>query len=282
MAGKTNVPVKTEPNRMDKFKGFVEKMKPQMAAILPKHLTPERVAKVMLVEASRTPAILECTTRSMAEAMMLSAQLGLEPSATLGHIYFIPFKDKRRNETTCTPIIGYKGYLELARRSGMVSRLDARVVYTGEPFKVEAGLKPDIQHTIRGDVDRNDKNVVAAYAVAILKDGSEYFEVLWRTDIDRIRSRSKAGKFGPWVTDYARMARKTAIRALFNGGCVPMSFELATAVEIDGDNPHSPPVSTIIDADFSEVIDDEEILEEQAKKATSGNGMDELRDALES
>ena len=282
MAGKTNVPVKAEPNKMDKFKGFVEKMKPQMAAILPKHLTPERVAKVILVEAGRKPAILECTTRSMAEALMLSAQLGLEPSATLGHIYFIPFRDKQRRVTICTPIIGYKGYLELARRSGLVARLDARVVYTGEPFKVEAGLKPDIQHSIRGNVDRSDKNIVAAYAVAILKDGSEYFEILWRSDVERIRARSKAGKTGPWVTDYARMARKTAIRALFNGGCVPMSFELATAVEIDGDNPHAPPIGDIIEADFTEVIDDEEILDEQAKKAASGNGMDELRDALES
>ena len=97
---------------------------------------------------------------------MLSAQLGLEPGGTLGHIYFIPYGNK------CTPIIGYKGYLELARRSGQVARLDARVVYEGEKFEVTAGLHPNIEHSVRGDVDRSDDKIVAAYAVAVLKDGA--------------------------------------------------------------------------------------------------------------
>lgn len=261
--------------KTSKFKDLVEHMKPKMAGLLPKHLTPDRIAKVLIVEASRTPALLECSTRSIAESIMLAAQLGLEPGGTLGHIYFIPFKDKRRRETTCTPIIGYKGYLELARRSGEVARLDARVVYKGEPFKVDAGLKPDVTHSVRGDVDRTDDNIVAAYAVAILKDGSEYFEVLWKADVDRTRSRSRGGRTGPWVTDYARMARKTAIRALFNGGCVPMSFELATAVDLDGDNPHAPDLGDVIDVDFSEIE-----KEEQEEAKTNGASMDKLREAL--
>ena len=80
--------------KMAKFKSFLnDQMKDQVAAILPKHMTPERLCKVLMVEASRSPALLECTLMSVAESMMLSAQLGLEPGATLGHIYFIPFND---------------------------------------------------------------------------------------------------------------------------------------------------------------------------------------------
>jgi len=263
----------TKKNKQSQFKDLVEAMKPKMAGLLPKHLTPERIAKVLIVEASRTPVLMECSTRSVAESIMLSAQLGLEPGGTLGHIYFIPFKDNRRRETTCTPIIGYKGYLELARRSGQVARLDARVVYEGEPFEVSAGLKPDIQHKIRGDVDRSDNKLVAAYAVAILKDGSEYFEIMWRSEIDKVRSRSRGGKSGPWVSDYSKMARKTAIRALFNGGCVPMSFELATAVDLDGDNPHAPDLGDVIDVDFDSVEEDEPNQE-------VNGGMDGLKEAL--
>jgi len=264
----------TKKTKQSQFKDLVEAMKPKMAGLLPKHLTPERIAKVLIVEASRTPVLMECSTRSVAESIMLSAQLGLEPGGTLGHIYFIPFKDNRRRETTCTPIIGYKGYLELARRSGQVARLDARVVYEGEPFEVSAGLKPDIQHKIRGDVDRSDNKLVAAYAVAILKDGSEYFEIMWRSEIDKVRSRSRGGKSGPWVSDYAKMARKTAIRALFNGGCVPMSFELATAVDLDGDNPHAPNLGDVIDVDFVNT-EDEDVPKEEVN-----GGMDGLKEAL--
>ena len=249
--------------KMDKFKDLINgKMKSQVAAILPKHLTPERLCKVMIVEASRTPKILECTTISVAESIMLSAQLGLEPGGTLGHIYFIPYGNK------CTPIIGYKGYLELARRSGQVARLDARVVYEGEKFEVTAGLHPNIEHSVRGDVDRSDDKIVAAYSVAVLKDGSCYFEVLWKVDIDKVRRRSKAGRSGPWVDDYSRMARKSAIRALFNGGTVPMSFELATAVSADGDDPHAkmPPI------DITPYTDEE--------PGPETNGMNDLGAAL--
>ena len=77
------------------------------------------------------------------------------------------------------------------------------------------------------------------------------------------------------MTDYARMARKTAIRALFNGGCVPMSFELATAVDLDGDNPHAPDLGDVIDVDFSEIEE-----EEQEEAQTNGTSMDKLRGAL--
>ena len=249
--------------KMDKFKDLINgKMKDQVAAILPKHLTPARLCKVMIVEASRTPKLLECSTISVAESIMLSAQLGLEPGGTLGHIYFIPYGNK------CTPIIGYKGYLELARRSGQVARLDARVGYVGVKFGVTAGLHPNIEHSVRGDVDRSDDKIVAAYAVAVLKDGSSYFEVLWKVDIDKVRRRSKAGRSGPWVDDYSRMARKSAIRALFNGGTVPMSFELATAVSADGDDPHAkmPPI------DITPIVG-EEVVQET-------NGMNELGAAL--
>tara|TARA_R110002012_G_scaffold12735_7_gene56291 strand:+ start:11855 stop:12643 length:789 start_codon:yes stop_codon:yes gene_type:complete len=254
---------KKPATKMEKFKDLINnKMKDQVASILPAHLTPERLCKVLVVEASRNPKLMECTSISVAESVMLSAQLGLEPGVTLGHIYFIPYGNK------CTPIIGYKGYLELARRSGQVARLDARVVYEGEKFKVSAGLHPNIEHNVRGDVDRSDDKIVAAYAVAVLKDGSSYFEVLWKVDIDKVRRRSKAGRSGPWVDDYSRMARKSAIRALFNGGTVPMSFELATAVSSDGDDPHAkmPPI------DITPIVGDDEPKEL--------NGMSDLGAAL--
>lgn len=261
---------KKESTPMVKFKDLVEKMKPELMEVLPKHLTSERMAKVLMIEAHNTPALLECSFKSIAQSVMLSAQIGLEPGGMLGHMYFIPFNDKRAGGKTCTPIIGYKGMLELARRSGQVKWLDARVVYQGEPFAVTAGLQPDITHVVRGEVDREDKNVVAAYAVVVLKDGGQYFEVLWKNDIDRIKKRSRGGRTGPWVDDYARMARKSAIRALFNGGAVPMSVEMATAIEIDGDNPHYN--TDIIEATVS--------TSGSPTTAHASDGMDGLRTVL--
>ena len=88
----------------------------------------------------------------------------------------------------------------------------------------------------RGDVDRSDKAILAAYAVARLRDGSIVFEVLTRQEVDARRARSMSRENGPWVTDYARMARKTSLRALFTGGLVPMSAEIVRALEVDDED----------------------------------------------
>jgi recombination protein RecT len=124
----------------------------------------------------------------------------------------------------------------LGRRSGEISSIDASVVYKGEPFAVMRGAHPDIKHEWCSDVDRSDASIVAAYAVVRLKDHSIVFEVLTRQEIDARRARSMSRDNGPWVTDYSRMARKTALRALFTGGLVPMSAEIVRAIEIDNDD----------------------------------------------
>ena len=64
---------------------------------------------------------------------------------------------------------------------------------------------------------------MAVYAIARIRDGSIAYEVLTRQEIDARRNRSQSSGSGPWVTDYASMARKTGLRLLFAGGLVPLS-----------------------------------------------------------
>ncbi len=72
---------------------------------------------------------------------------------------------------------------------------------------------------------------MAAYAVAELVDGQRYQEVLDRVEIDRRRGRAQTQAI--WRSDFAAMARKSAIRALLSGGLVPLSSELSQAVEVE-------------------------------------------------
>ncbi len=67
--------------------------------------------------------------------------------------------------------------------------------------------------------------------MAKLKDGGTQFEVMSRAEVDAIRARSKAGRSGPWVTDYQAMAQKTVIRRLFK--YLPVSIEMQQAIGID-------------------------------------------------
>lgn len=211
----------------DKMRAFMDVMRDRIATVLPRHLTPERMAQIVLVEAGRNPKLAECSTASLAACVMLASELGLEPSGPLGKFYLVPRRNKGTME--CTALLGYKGLAELARRSGEIARLNAGVVYEAE---IESGAfratlePPEILHTFMAQpFDRSDGAICLAYATAEMKDGSKSQAILTRSQIEDRRARSAASGGGPWTTDYAAMARKTALRALLSGGLVPLSAE---------------------------------------------------------
>lgn len=234
----------------------------QIKAALPRHMTPERMARIALTEMRKVPKLAQCEPMSFLGAVIQCAQLGLEPGNALGHAYLLPF-DRRKKvsgqwqtvATECQVIIGYRGMIDLARRSGQIVSLDARAVYEGDKFDCRLGLDPNLTHEPDWqNANRTDPNALRfVYAVAKLKDGGTQFEVMSRAEIDSIRARSKSADDGPWVTDYAAMALKTVIRRLFK--FLPVSIEMQTAIGLDEMTDANLPQNTaaVIDADLTEV-----------------------------
>lgn len=224
------------------------KVKQQIALALPKHMTPDRLARVALTEIRKNPKLAQCDQHSFMAAIMQCAQLGLEPGNALGHAYILPF-DKRKKVngrwevvgTDATLIIGYRGMLDLARRSGQILSIEARAVYDSDTFHVAFGLNPDLKHEPNWDVaDRGELRFV--YAVAKLKDGGTQFEVMSRPQVEAVRDESQGwqsarryAKDGavnsPWASHFEEMAKKTVLRRLFK--YLPISIELATAIYDD-------------------------------------------------
>src|SRR5688572_28918303 len=101
---------------------MLEKAKGEMARCLPAHMTPERLSRIALTEFRKNPMLQECDPVSFVAAIMQAAQLGLEPGV-LGSCYLIPFRNRRMNTVECTFIPGYRGFLDLARRSGQIVSL---------------------------------------------------------------------------------------------------------------------------------------------------------------
>uniref|UniRef100_A0A6M3KT12 Putative DNA recombination protein n=1 Tax=viral metagenome TaxID=1070528 RepID=A0A6M3KT12_9ZZZZ len=227
--------------RRDAVQGIVDGIMPRIRNL--KTVSPERFAQIVLVEASRNPKLAECTRDTLGASLMLCAELGLEPSGPRGHAYLIPRNTKVKTqgapdrwEMQCTLMLGYKGLAELARRSGQIRRLNAQPVYRGEVDRGlwTASLEPtEIIHRYDLDVDRSDGELVAVYAVAETTDGSKSQVILTRQQIDARRARGKDDGFSPWKSDYAAMARKTALRALLTGGLVPLSERAAVAIDQD-------------------------------------------------
>ncbi|MCC6642755.1 MAG: recombinase RecT [Deltaproteobacteria bacterium] len=204
---------------------LLQRMAPEIARAVPKHINPDRMVRIALTSLRMSPALMKCTPASFLGCVMSAAQLGLEIGGPFAHAYLIPYK------TECTLVVSYRGMIELARRSGLVSAIYAYDVREGDRFSYTLGLNPNVEHVPSADPNREDKKISHVYAVAKLKDAEPMFVVLTWAQVLKYRNRSRAKDSGPWVTDTTAMALKTAVRRLFTW--IPQSSEMARAVEID-------------------------------------------------
>lgn len=200
---------------------YLKKMGPEIEKALPSHMNADRMARVALTTIRTNPKLLECTLPSLMGAVVQAAQLGLEPGL-IGHCYIIPYGKE------ATFIIGYKGMIDLARRSGSIESLYAHAVYENDTFEYEYGLHQNLVHK-PAKSDRG--KFIGAYAVAHFKDGGYQFEFMHQEEIEKRRKRSKASSNGPWVTDYEEMAKKTVVRHMWK--YLPISIEIQEAATKD-------------------------------------------------
>jgi len=175
------------------------------------------------------PDILECDPHSLVGGVRLAAQLGLQ-FGPLGHVYLVPRKTKGGGKWA-TFVLGYKGKVELAYRSGLVKRIEAHIVREGDEFSFEYGTAAKLRHVPNGPPGA--RAWVAVYAVAELKAGGKVFTVLYPEDVDARRKRSAAADsaVSPWQTDTAQMWRKSAVHDLQK--FLPQTPAVALATEAD-------------------------------------------------
>lgn len=252
----------------DQVKTLLAQNAAAIAKILPKHVTPDRMMQVALTAFTSTPALQECYVPSLIGAVVQSASMGLEPNTVLGHAYLLPFKNKKKNRTDCQLIIGYRGMIDLARRSGEIVSINAHVVREGDDFSYEYGLDEHLRHVPSED---EHGDITHAYAIAHLKGGGHVFEVMTRKQIDEVRAMSKSGNYGPWKDHFEAMARKSVIRRLSK--YLPMSVQMAMAVDTDEKaDRNEQDFGSIFEGDFTTEgvdpvgdasFDDDEVVAEQ-------------------
>lgn len=216
----------------------------EIAKVLPRHMTADRMIRVALTATMKTPKLLQCTADSLTRCMLDCSALGLEPDGRRAHL--IPFEDKRNNVTICTLIIDYKGLVELAMRSGLVSYLYADVVREGDLFEFSLGeIKRHVPWFLRRDEEKPAEagQDIAVYAYARMSNGASAVAVMSIDEVYSIRDNSqgwqafKKGftKKNPWdPSDWVseqEMKKKTALRRLCK--MMPLSPEFRDAVEKD-------------------------------------------------
>lgn len=218
-----NAPANKDKNPVVAFSGFMDKFKPQLALACPKHLNPDRMARLALTAFSTNIALQNCDPKSIAGSIMTAAQLGLEPGVN-GQGYLIPYK------TTCTFVPGWKGLVDLVARAGRGT------VYTGVIFKDQTytfldGARRDLVIHNETELDAPE-DITHAYAIGWVKDAAMPIIELWK--VEKIRKhRDKYNKVGTKhysFRDWEMYARKVPLLQVLK--YMPQSIEVSNAIAI--------------------------------------------------
>lgn len=229
----------------------VERQGASLKALLPRGQEAVRFQNLVLTAVKSTPDLMQCFATREGEVSILlavrqAAVIGLEPNTPLQEAWLLPRKNQGTMEAQL--MIGYKGLLKLARRSGLVRSVRAEVVHEQDDFHYQLGLHPDIHH-VPAVGDRGE--LTHAYAVVEYRDDALDFRVLDKAEVERHRAKSdswrneRARPYSPWTVWPEAMWRKTALRAVLS--MAPLTADAAEALERDER------VLTFVDDDVVEV-----------------------------
>lgn len=167
------------------------------------------------VMAKREPKFLKCSPESIATSMIACVHLDLMPNTPEGLAYIIPYENKQFETFDAQFQLGYKGLVQLAYRSGAINAINAELVFPEDDFEVDYGLRT-LSHKPNLERDRtNYSEATAVYAVASLPNGGRAFEVMSRSEIDKIKNTVKAKSTdAPWSIWPEAMVKKTVIKRL--------------------------------------------------------------------
>lgn len=250
------------------FSRFMDKLKPQMALALPKHMNADRMSRLALTAFSSTPALQKCSINSIAASIMTAAQLGLEPGIN-GQGYLIPYKD------TCTFVPGWKGLVDLVARAGRAT-VWTGAVYPGDKFDYQLGDEPFCRHQ-PGDGGEQFSHV---YAIGRVRDAQMPVIEVW-TRGKVLKHLNQYNKVGgrhyahASESNFEMYARKVALLQVLK--YMPSSIELANAMAVG--HAAEEGKSAVIEADFV-TINTENVDPATGEISEGGNTLPECSDAL--
>jgi len=209
-------------NAIVEVRSQLTRMAPELAKVLPDHVTPEKFERVTLTALQRSPDLLACDRKSLFESVMQCAQDGLIPDGREAAL------TKFGQKVAYMPMVA--GILKKIRQSGDLVTITAQMVYQMDDFQYWIDDEGEhLKHT--PEMIRDAGEPLAVYAMARTKDGGVYIEVLRMSDVQKIRASSRGGNGGPWAQWTDQMAKKSAIRRLAKR--LPMSTDLERIVQRD-------------------------------------------------
>ena len=211
----------------DKFREAVEAGIPANIVGEQRTILAQRIIRATYNQLRTNERLQDCTPYSIANAALEAAELKLEIDNVTGQCYLIPYYNRSKEAYECALQIGYKGLIELARRSGTIKSIVANVVCENDLFD-RTECPPELIHKI----EREPRGAIThCYAWAKLSNDEIQFECWpWHQVIEHRDKHATKPKYGEWVweTHTNWMARKTLLVQLCK--LLPVSLECQQVV----------------------------------------------------
>lgn len=185
---------------------------------------------------NNNPALQECTNQSILSGALLGESLKLSPSPQLGQYYLVPFNDRDRGKVAQFQL-GYKGYIQLAIRSGQYKKLNVLAIKEGELVKYDP-LEEEIQVNLIEDEEAREKAPTIGY-YAFFEYTNGFKKSLYWSKAKMEAHALKYSKgyqakkgFTFWEKDFDAMAYKTMLRQIISKWGI-MSVEMQNAIDAD-------------------------------------------------
>ena len=200
----------------------------------------KRFISSIISAVSNNPMLQDCDNASILSGALLGESLNLSPSPQLGNYYLVPFKDKERG-MIATFQLGYKGYIQLAIRSGQYKKLNVLAIKEGELIKYDP-LNEEIEvKLIENEIEREKAKTIGYYAMFEYTNGFRK-SLYWSKEKMEAHAlkysngyradKQKGTAYTFWSKDFDGMAYKTMLRQLISKWGI-MSIEMQTAYEGD-------------------------------------------------
>lgn len=217
----------------------------------------------------------ECDFATIVSAGIVGDSLNLSPSPQLGHYYMVPFRDTKNNRTVATFQLGYKGYLQLAIRSGQYKKINVVAVKDGELLSYNPFTEDIEVRAITDPLEREKAPTIGYYGMFELTNGftkSMYWSKETMEEHAQKYSKGYAAHKGYtfWEKDFDGMAFKTILRQLISKWGI-MSIEMQTAIETDmsfKDDVSSQPV--YLDNEETQQVEQAPVYQEQTYQEPEG------------
>lgn len=222
----------TDPNQS--LAKMLKDAMPELRNLAPKYVNILRMTSLAIEAKMRNPLLEKCSPVSVLNFCKRCAEAGTDRIGA-GGMWAVPFWDKKTGTYNMVPMPDWRLIVEKAKKAKAITHATAEAVYENDVFEYERGMNPALVHKPALS-DRG--KLKAVYCVYVLQDGTKDFTVMdIAEDIEAIRKRSKSADDGPWVTDYAEMAKKTVVkRAMktFEGASIELTALIAADNVVTG------------------------------------------------